>query len=268
MRLRAWPASSLLIRPGAERLQQAQQPVQGQHLGRRLLDTLERQLPACTGPSGGAARRRPRHERAVVEHAAHRQRLESGLAEQGRDLLALEVRSARGGCARAGTSRRARGRRLDPGAGRATRLRVLGRLTAPGEQPSVVAVPNAVARERGAVRPERVEVEEREPARREIGGNRPERGPQVRFRRQVVERVVEAGDEVEAPQQRQLAQVREDEPRVRRLAAASASIALEASTPTTSKPRSMNGMKLLRSACQVEQRASGEPVGARACSSM
>ena len=77
---------------------------------------------------------------------------------------------------------------------------------APGE-PVVLDVEDLAARERRAVGRERVHVEDQQPAGREVARHRRERVAHVVLAEQMVERVVDAGDEVEAAEDRQRSHV-------------------------------------------------------------
>src|SRR5688572_33272850 len=80
--------------------------------------------------------------------------------------------------------------------GLAARARVGRGRSAPREQ-RLARLADALARERRAVREQRVDVEDHEPAWGEARSHAGERGGELGLVPQVVERVVEAGDEVE-----------------------------------------------------------------------
>jgi hypothetical protein len=81
-----------------------------------------------------------------------------------------------------------------------------GGLAAPSEERSVVLA-DAVARERRAVRAQRVQVEGEDAVACEVRRDAAQRREELGFVPEVVERVVEAGDEVERAEHRELAHV-------------------------------------------------------------
>ena len=87
----------------------------------------------------------------------------------------------------------------------------------PGQEP-LAAVGDPVAREARAHHRERVEVPDRDPVRGEVTGDPGECAGELVAIEQVVERVVQAGHEVEGAERRQIADVGHEHAGVRRLA--------------------------------------------------
>src|SRR6185295_4466372 len=95
----------------------------------------------------------------------------------------------------------------------------LDAVAAPAQEDAVV-LDDLVAAVVGVVRRQRVRVEDEDAARREPPAHRPQRADEVVVAEQVADGVVEAGDEVEGAEVRELAHVGLDEAHADWLAAA------------------------------------------------
>ena len=182
-----------------------------------------------------------------------RHALEPGAVEELDDQLAREMPLLVARRRRARRARRRAGRRRRSGRSHGTPVRRSAPHSPRQTNTIAVALAHAVAREGGPVRAQRVQVEDRQAAPGEVAPIPSEGGGELVRVEQVVQRVVEARDEVEAADHRQVADVGVDELASGALRAASASIALDESQPVTSKPRSQERQEALaRAAGEVE----------------
>ena len=136
--------------------------------------------------------------------AADRDDLQAGGARERRDRGKRVVPVAPGGARAPPQAVGAAAQHVHGDLGAAAGLAQAGGAAVPEhDPPAVLDDPIADV----AVGRQRVDVERQQPVRRHVRADRPQRALDVVRRRQVVERVVEAGDEVEAAVHRQLAHV-------------------------------------------------------------
>ena len=156
---------------------------------------------------------------------------------------------------------------LDDQLGEACRRLGVAAASAPGEE-HPGAVLRHVARERGPVGRQRVDVEHEHPAWSEVGREAAEGGVQVALLHQVVEGVVQAGDQVEAAHPAQRPDVGHEQIRLGRLAAREGHHLRRYVACGDGVTAPQEGQEALaRPACGVEQSRASEPRSRAAVSS-